>query len=780
VLLCKALRGASDQGALSPRLLFPVVAVAFRAMATPQETRSNRSLLEQLPEIVRAGKRQAERIMEGLEARSRVGLQTRELVTPAKDTNWQEFQSLKPHAKAQATLAGDLALLNDTAGQTQLVANRAQWFNRLIYGDNLLAMAALLAGDAETPSLRGKIDLFYNDPPFDSKADYRTRIMLPGGDVEQKPTVIEQFAYSDTWADGTASYLAMIVPRLCLMRELLSDRGSIYIHLDSHVCHYVKLILDQIFSPAMFRSEIIWRRSNSHNKTTDQYGPIHDVIFLYSKTENFIFHPGKRPFSKGYIETRFKYHDKRGIYQPNYLTGPGTRRGDSGKPWRGFDPTKAGRHWAIPSKTTELLGKDMSGKTTQEILDACLEADLLVIPKKEGGQPMYRQYITEGVPYQDLWAYQPNTSGILYQSDECIDEDVKWLEQEDEKIGYDTQKPEGLLNRILETSSNENSIVADLFGGSGTTAVVAEKLGRRWIISDLGKPACMIMRKRLIDQNARPFFYQAIGDYQVEAARSTLGKKFRVGDLAQIVLGLYGALPLDVDDNPNRNLGKIPQSRTLVFVDSPQKLTGLATLKKAQELRGSHLGGWEKVVVLGWNFTADIGEVITNLNDKKLEVLVIPPDLLDRLKKSGGYEKLKVDFDAQRIRFSSLQYVTVKPIERKPMASGEVLTVELDNYVLLSPDALNLEAKDKERLQAVVNRDPLALVEYWSVDPDYDGEVFRSVWQDYRGNTDNDHDPLHVVRKAVLSGLPVKSGSRRVCVRVVDVFGFEAEVVKTI
>ena len=337
-----------------------------------------------------------------------------------------------------------------------------------------------------------------------------------------------------------------------------------------------------------------------------------------------------------------------------------------------------------------------------------------------------------------------------------------------------------LLERIIKASSDENSIVADFFGGSGTTAAVAEKLGRRWITSDLGKPACMIMRKRLIDQNARPFFYQAIGDYQVEAARSALGKKFRVGDLSQIVLGLYGALPLDADDNPNRNLGKIPQSRTLVFVDSPQKLTGLATLKKAQELRGSHLGGWEKVVVLGWNFTADIGEVITNLNDAKLEVLVIPPDLLDRLKKSGGFEKLKTDFDAQRIRFSSLQYVTIKPIERKAIASGEVLTVELENYVLLSPDALNLEAKDKERLQAVVNRDPLALVEYWSVDPDYDGEVFRSVWQDYRGNTDNDDDPLHVVRKAVLSGLPVKSGSRRVCVRVVDVFGFEAEVVKTV
>jgi len=413
-----------------------------------------------------------------------------------------------------------------------------------------------------------------------------------------------------------------------------------------------------------------------------------------------------------------------------------------------LNPKEVGRHWARPP--IELDELDKQGK--------------IYWPPK-GKWPHLKVYLDEslGARVTNLWTDIPPINNVAKEG-----------------TGYGTQKPEKLLDRIIQASSNENSIVADFFGGSGTTAAVAEKLGRRWIASDLGKPACMIMRKRLIDQNARPFFYQAIGDYQVEAARSTLGKKFRVGDLAQIVLGLYGALPLDADDNPNRNLGKIPQARTLVFVDSPQKLTGLATLKKAQDLRGSHLGGWEKVVVLGWNFTADIGEVITNLNDAKLEVLVIPPDLLDRLKKSGGFEKLKTDFDAQRIRFSSLQYVTVKPIERKAIASGEVLTVELENYVLLSPDALNLEAKDKERLQAVVNRDPLALVEYWSVDPDYDGEVFRSVWQDYRGNTDNDDDALHVVRKAVLSGLPVKIDSRRVCVRVVDVFGFEAEVVKTV
>jgi adenine-specific DNA-methyltransferase len=204
----------------------------------------SKTLLEQLPEIVRNGKRRAEQILEALEGRTRVGLQTRELVTPARDSNWKEFAAIKTTGKPGATIAGEMSLVNDMSGQGELAGKGArQWFNRLIYGDNLLAMAALLAGDETTPSLRGKIDLFYIDPPFDSKADYRTKITLPGGDVEQKPTVIEQFAYSDTWADGTASYLDMIVPRLCLMRELLSDRGSIYVHLDYHTHSFLVSVI---------------------------------------------------------------------------------------------------------------------------------------------------------------------------------------------------------------------------------------------------------------------------------------------------------------------------------------------------------------------------------------------------------------------------------------------------------------------------------------------------------------------------------------------------------
>lgn len=325
--------------------------------------------------------------------------------------------------------------------------------------------------------------------------------------------------------------------------------------------------------------------------------------------------------------------------------------------------------------------------------------------------------------------------------------------------------------------------MADFNSGSGTTAAVAEKLGRRWIATDIGKPACLITRKRLIDQEARPFLYQAIGDYHAENARSHFGAKYRIGDLAEIVLSLFGAQPLPADENPMRNLGQIGFAgrKTLVLADSPSKLTGAATLRRALALRDSLMGGWDRVVVLGWNFEQGIGEAIAALDDARLEVLVIPPDLLDRLRKKGGIDKLR-----GQVRFSSLQYITLKSARRLPAAdtadtgaAAERIEVELGNYVLLSPEAINLDEANRARLQEVANREPLALIEYWAVDPDYDGQVFRSVWQDYRGNTANDDDPLRVVTRAAFE-VPRKHGERRVCVRVVDVFGFEAETVRTL
>ena len=681
-----------------------------------------RSLLEQLPEIVRKGRQEAERIMGSLERRS-ISLQTREYVVPSKDSMGKELSYSPP--------------------------GKEGWMNRLIYGDNLLAMAALLAGSEEEPSLRGKIDLIYIDPPFDSKTDYRTKITLPGGDIEQRPTVMEQFAYSDTWADGTASYLAMIVPRLCLMRELLSSKGSIYVHLDWHVGHYVKIALDEIFGRENFRNEIVWKRTNAKNNVTSKYPVLHDVLYFYTISKDCDFNIIRQAYSEAQL-SRYKQSDSRGPFRCENLTAPGVSPSRQFE-WRGVVPG-SNRSWAYELSELEQLYKK----------------GLIVLqkdgrPRKDG----YKKYLddAQGEIVGDWWdtvARIGNTSS--------------------ERVGYSTQKPEALLERIIKASSNEGSLVADFFGGSGTTAAVAERLNRRWISSDLGKPACMIMRKRLVDQNAQPFLYQAIGDYHVEVARSTWGSRFRVGNLSQIVLGLFGALPLAAEANPERNLGKMPGSRTLVYVDSPRRQTGLRLLRRAQSLRETLLGGWERVIVLGWNFVPDIGEIITGLNDDKLELLVIPPDLLDRLKKRGGEDGLKADFAAGRLRFSTLQYVTIEPPRREIMAGSgdEKLTVCLDNYVLLSPDALNLDENNRKRVQELINKDPLALIEYWSVDPDYDGSLFRSAWQDYRGHTERDGDSMRVVREAVLAGLPAKPGRRRVCVKVVDVFGFEAETVREV
>lgn len=691
----------------------------------------SKSLLEQLPEIVAKGRQEAEKILESLEGRHRVALQTREWVLPAKDAAAQDWIQT---AERQRHLE-PLSLGERGSGEGE-----PSWQNRLIYGDNLMAMAALLAGDEQTPSLRGKIDLIYIDPPFDSKADYRTKVVLPGVELEQKPTVIEQFAYSDTWSDGTASYLAMITPRLILMRELLTDTGSIYVHLDWHVGHYVKIVMDEVFGKDNFRNEIVWKRTASHSDSgqgAEHLGRQHDVMYWFAKSGRALVNLVYEPYSQDYIDSAYK-HIEPGTgrrYRLDNTSGPGGAA--NGNPYYEFRGKK--KYWRYSREKIEQLYSN--GR---------------LIQTREGGDWSYKRYLDEmpGVPLQSLWM------------------DIAPLQsQSTERTEYATQKPERLLERVVSIVTRDGGLVADFFGGSGTTAAVAEKLGRRWIVSDLGKPACMVMRKRLIDQNASPFLYQAIGDYQVEAAKASLGRGFRVGDLANIVLSLYGALPLPPEDNANRNLGKIVAggSKTLVLADSPNKLTGAATLKKAAALRDSLMGGWDKVIVLGWNFEPAIGESIAAMNDSRLEVLVIPPDLLDRLKKKGGLEKLR-----GQVRFSSLQYLTIKPVARVIQGENEILTVALDNYVLLSPEAINLDETNRAKLQAVANREPLALIEYWAVDPDYDGAMFRSVWQDYRGNTENDGDPLRVITQAALT-LPAKVGPRRVCVRAVDVFGFEAE-----
>lgn len=687
----------------------------LRARRAKERTTSMaKSLLEQLPSIVAAGKRQAAQILEQLEGQNRVSLQTRELVIPSKDR------------------AG-LNLWGTTADESTTTAA-----NRLIYGDNLLAMAALLAGDDDTSSLRGKIDLVYIDPPFDSKADYRTRITLPGTTIEQRPTVFEQFAYSDTWADGTASYLAMITPRLVLMRELLQANGSIYVHLDWHVASYVRIVMDEVFGRENFVNEIAWKRSHAHGDSgqgASHFGRVTETILFYGKSDKRYWNPPYEPYTDEILARDYKYLDDAGErYRLTPVDGPGGAA--KGNPYYEFLGVKGYWRYALHTMT------DLHERGE-------------IVLSSTGRSLSRKRYLRDakGTPTTDFWG------------------DVNRISPtSSERLNYPTQKPEKLLERIIETSCPPGGTVADFFVGSGTTAAVAERTGRNWVATDLGKPSTMIARKRLIDQGAKPFLYQAIGDYQVEQARSTLGRSFRVGDLSRVVLDVFGALPLPPEENVNGGLGRLPGTRTLVLVDSPARLTTISTLKRAQGYREAKMGGFEKVIVLGWNFSAGIGQDITDLNDDKLEVLVIPPDLLDRLKKKGA-DKL-----ATEVRFSSLQYLQAEVVARSRDDEGESLAVNLQNYILLSPDAINLDEKNRAALQHVMNTEPLALIEYWAVDPDYDGELFRSVWQDYRGNTENDGDPLRVVTTATLD-LAHRDGPRTVCIRAVDVFGFESEVV---
>lgn len=640
-----------------------------------------KSLIEMLPDVVAHGKKEVEKILQRAQSDNKLLLQTNEYVLPSP--------------KDGGLFSGNIRKCCPPDNTSAEYCETEGWFNRLIHGDNLFAMQALLNGDSETglPSMRGKIDLIYIDPPFDSKADYRTKITLPNGNVEQKPTVLEQFAYSDTWADGTISYLRMLYPRLALMKELLSEQGSIYVHCDWHAGHYLKVILDDIFGKDNLQNEIIWNYV-SGGISQNTFAKKHDTIYCYAKDSN----------NKIFNIQKERDEEKISRISPNKI----------------MKDEKGEFVWYIRPGTN---------------------------PKVPNGVKSYLDKFM-----QDVW-------------------DIPIVNpQAKERVDYATQKPEALLERIIKASSNENSIVADFFGGSGTTAAVAEKLGRRWITSDLGKPATMIMRKRLIDiLDCKPFLYHSIGDYSREAFLSDKQYK-RVSDLARVVMRLYGALPFDSEDAPV-NVGHIRDESTLVVVDSPNKVTNANTIKRAMELRDSFMGGWKKVIILGWNFSFDIGDKLSVMNKSECEVLVIPPDLLDLLRKKD-YKDL---VDSNKIRFNSLQYLTIKkPTVTKANEDGkETLNIELDNYVLLSPDNLPLDDKSKAVVQQIMAESPLDLIEYWSIDPDYDGQTFRSVWQDYRENTNNDDDPLRVIHDAHIV-VPKVDHKRKICVKAVDVFGFES------
>ena len=394
--------------------------------------------------------------------------------------------------------------------------------NKLFYGDNLEILRRYIVGES--------VDLIYLDPPFNSKADYNILFKEPSG--EQSTAQIQAFSDSWHWDDAArqsyeyltgndvdvkvanlaealyrvlgkndmTAYLFMMANRLIELHRVLKPTGSLFLHCDPTASHYLKLMLDAIFGASNFRNEIIWRRTGSHNKI-NRYAPIHDVILFYSKTEKYKWKSPKRPYMKGHIDEYF-IKDKDGYktnYYGNVLTGSGIRGGDSGKPWRGFNPTEKNRHWAIPKAVLDDIDEDLSNLTTQQKLDRLFELSYVkIIPDQS--LPIYERHLKsdDGQPLSDIWAFQPYTNGTVFGTDEGIDEDVRWLSTRDkERLGYQTQKPVALLKRIIESTTDKGDWVLDPFCGCGTAIAASEEIDRHWIGIDITWLAINLVKNRL-------------------------------------------------------------------------------------------------------------------------------------------------------------------------------------------------------------------------------------------------------------------------------------------
>jgi len=407
------------------------------------------------------------------------------------------------------------------------------WTNKLIWGDNKLILSSLKSGPLrEQIEEAGGLKLIYIDPPFDVGADFSMDIEIGGETFHKEPNILEQIAYRDTWGRGADSYISMIYERLVLMRDLLRADGSIYVHCDWRMVGVLRVVLEEVFG--FVENVISWKRSALAASVKAQWRNSQDFILFFSKSGRHTFNPQFGEYSES-SKKHYSHRDQRGVFQPVPLLASGRSRGETGQPWRGIDPNRLGKngmHW---------LKKP-------SVLDQLDAQGLIYWPTKEGGSPRLKFYEEEakGVYVSDFWADIDVINSMA-----------------DEYQSYNTQKPEALIDRIIRASSNEGDLVADFFCGSGTTAAVAEKLGRKWIATDLGKFAIHTTRKRLIGVQRqlqaegkpfRAFEILNLGRYerqaylnvggrlsgaQKEAALDEKARQFR-----ELILRAYKAQPL--------------------------------------------------------------------------------------------------------------------------------------------------------------------------------------------------------------------------------------------
>ena len=655
------------------------------------------------------------------------------------------------------------------------------WTNKLIWGDNKLILSSLKNGPLrEEIEKQGGLKLIYIDPPFDVGADFSMDIEIGGDTFTKKPNILEEIAYRDTWGKGADSFIAMIYERLVLMRDLLADDGNIYVHCDWRVDAFLRVILDEVFGRDRFTNHISWQKIRSSKGQAKGYGNVSDTVFLYAKTDQFVFNKPYVPLADERIEQHYSNIDPE--TNRRYMLDNFSQSGQ-GEPKCFGNQVIApppGKHWIW----------------SQDRIDEGMAEGRIVI--SGGGMPRVKRYLddSKGNPVEDIWCDIPPINS-----------------QSAERVAYPTQKPEALLERIIKASSNEGDLIADFFCGSGTTAAVAEKLGRKWIATDLGKFAIHTTRKRLIG---------------VQRALKTEGKDYRAFEILN--LGKYERQHY-IGVNPN--LREAEQQKQLeekeaAFLDlilrayRAEKTTGFAAFhgKKAGRLvavgpvnlpvtrlfveeiilecRKKHI---TKVDILGFEFEMGLfPNVLDEARSKGIDIApkYIPAEVFDK----RAVEK-------NQVVFHDVSYIEVKPLMNANKRECSVAVELTDFSVFYSQDSIaNAEAEIKNKgsrivaekgqivkvskdKDGIVTREVLTKqwtdwIDYWSVDFDFESKreiirvkneetgeweeqwtgdyIFENEWQSFRTKKDRSLELKSVFHEC-------SPGRRKLAVKVVDIFG---------
>lgn len=659
---------------------------------------------------------------------AKIDITKTELVWPGKyDENGQlvevprvnlPFQIIETIGQSRATREADkkeredMPLLYDVFHKKEGETFEEGWKNKLIWGDNLLVMGSLLEQFA------GKIDLIYIDPPFEVGADFSFTTLVGDGDVElpKDQSLIEEKAYRDTWGQGTQSYLSMIYPRLILARDLLAENGSIYLHCDWRLQAQLRTVLDEILGTDCFRNEIIWKKNSLGAKgRATQFPRNQDVILFYTRASN------------GYAFER-QYKE---IMEPIIRD----RNGKEKYPFNAKRDSQGRYYWTSPpgDYTAESIARLKSEGRIEHTSSGSVRVKYWL---KRDGDFLINTRIVD-----DVW------------------DDIEMVfRSSDPRTGFDTQKPEGLLERVINASSIPEGLVADLFCGSGTTLAVAEKLGRRWIGCDLGRWAIHVSRKRLLGiENCKPFEVLNLGKYERQYWQGVTfkkekkeGRQLAIFEYLKFVLKLYGAEPLAGMEHLHGKKGGAVIH--VGAVDAPVTIDEInACLDECKAIKQKELH------ILGWEWEMGLYEIITEAakgRGIKLLLLQIPREVMEQQAVQKG-----------DVRFFELAYLEVKIKSEK----GRKVAVELKDFVIPNTELIPQEVRDKVKKWS-------DFIDYWAIDWDFRNDTFMQGWVDYRTRKNRS---LSLKSDPHTYGKP---GKYTIMVKVVDIFGndtsqlFETEV----